>query len=296
MWIQAAGPLTESVFHLTTAVSTHALIVGDESAIVDASISAASERVIEQIGAHLGQDVALDFIFLTHSHFDHLGGIPALRAHYADLQVIGGPQTSELLSDTGFVEHCYEKNLVYAEAAQVKLGMDKKQWCEAIRIDRIMGDGDLLQIGDDVEVKLLSSPGHSVDCVAYFVQPDGVLACGEALGSYAGRDKVASCFSADFESYIGSLQKLSGLDVQALCLPHSGAISGEMVPKFFLEARLAADRFRDDVRERLEQGQLVDEIFDSLLPEWQAEKIAPEGPFADEQQETLRMMIKASSV
>ena len=295
MWIKAAGPLTESVFHLTTAVSTHALILGEESALVDASIAAASERVIEQVETHLGMGANLDFVFLTHCHFDHIGGIPALRKRFADLQVIGGPQSSELLSDNAYVEQCYERNLVFAEAARLNLEIDKKEWCESIRIDRIMGDGDLLQIGDDVEVKLIACPGHTEDSVAYFVHPDGVLACAESVGSYAGRDKVAACFGSDLNRYLESLDKLSGLDVQALCLPHSGAISGEMVPKFFVEARLAAERFRDDVRERLEQGQLVEEIFEALLPEWQAEQIAPEGPFAEEQKETLLTMIKSSA-
>lgn len=296
MWIKSSGILSENVAHLTTAASTHLLAIGDVGALVDASVSAMHERLIEQIVNYIGDDGDISFVLLTHAHFDHVGGLPYLRQQWPELEVIAAPQTAELLEQAETKELLYEKNLSCMQALNAEMGMSKEDWISAIRVDRIIGDGDIIDLGDDVEVKLISSPGHTHDSVAYFVMPDFALACGETVGSYGGREKVTSCFTHEYQAYVESLGKLSSLDVKALCFPHSGVITGELVPKFLVDARQAADRFRDAVRERIEQGELVQEIYESILPEWQSQNISPEGPFVEEQGDTLLQMIKASAV
>jgi 2-aminobenzoylacetyl-CoA thioesterase len=293
MWIKTSGALSENVYQLTTSVSTHLLAVGDASVLVDTGISSVHGRLTEELQRYLGgEEGRLDFIFLTHAHFDHLGGIPYLRKAFPGIMVLGGPQTSEILGKAEVLDLFYEKNLACAQAMNTDLQMSKEEWTAAIQIDRILGDGDALDIGDGVEIKLISTPGHTIDSVCYFVRPDAALACGETIGSFSGREKINNCCTANFVEYTESLEKLTGLDVRILGFPHSGVITGELVPKYFVEARQEVDRFRQLVKERIEQGELTNEIFESLLPEWQAQNISPEGPFVEEQRETLLSAVK----
>ncbi len=295
MWIKASDTLSDNVFQLTNQISSNYLVIGDAAAIVDASASAVDQFLYDELIKFLGEEVSLDFVLLTHSHFDHVGGIPSLRNHWPELEVFGAPLTAQLLSDSAYKKELFEKNAACAAAMNVELAQTQNDWCEALRIDRIIGDGDVLDLGDDVEVKLISTPGHTEDSVAYFVKPDDALLCGETIGNYRGRDQVTNCFTDSYELYLQSLDKLSALDVKILGFPHGGAITGEMVAKYFQQARSGAEAFCKDVKERIEQGELVDEIFASILPEWQAQNIAPEGPFATEQEATLLAMIKAAA-
>ena len=293
MWIKSSGALTENVFQLTTAASSHLLIIGDAAALVDSGISATIPRLFEELGTYLGPTGALSFLLITHAHFDHVGGIPYLRKAYPDMEVIGSPQISDLLGQKSYVEQLYQRNLAYAEAMQTDMGMSEEEWCELVRVTHILGDGDAIDLGDDVEVKLISCPGHTEDSVAYFVQPDAALSGGEAVGYYGGREKIVNCFTNSYEDYMDSLGRLSGLDVRVLGFPHVGALTGELVTKYFMEAKQEAESFKHNIIERLGQGEIIDEIALSILPDWQAQNYCPEGPFLEEQEATLKAMVRA---
>ena len=55
------------------------------------------------------------------------------------------------------------------------------------------------------------------------------------------------------------------------------------------------ESFCRQIKERIEQGELVDEICASILPDWRAQNICPEGPFSSEQERTLLAMVRASA-
>lgn len=295
MWIKSSGQLSENVYQLITPVTSHLLVYGEATAIVDTGVSAAYLALEEEIMRYLGKEASIDFILLTHAHFDHLGGIPFLRRFSPQVALIAAPLTAEILANKEMLETFYRKNLACAEAMNCEMNITLDEWLSSFEVTNILGDGDAVDLGADVEVKLIATPGHTNDSVSYFVKPDAALACAEAAGSFGGRDKVVSSFSADYADYLESLEKLASLDVRALSFPHSGVLTGEMVPKYLMEARQEAERFHNTVKERIEHGELIDEIFISLLPEWQTQGISPEGPFVAEQQEALLAMIKAAA-
>ncbi len=295
MWIKTSGSLSENVFQLTTPVSTHMLVVGDASSLVDTGLACCVDRLSEELEKCLGEGQGPDLIFITHAHFDHVGGLPALRERFSGIEVLGSPASAELLRDESYSKSVFEKNKQCAEAMGLEFAVDEAAWTKGCQIDRVIGDGDGVDLGDGVEVKLISSPGHSADSVSYLVSPDAALAAGEAVGWYGGRDLVANCFSDSFAQYVTSLDRLSGLDLKILSFPHSGAITGELISKYFLNVRETADVFREQVKARMDQGELVDEVVAAFLSDWQTQNITPEGPFAEEQTETLREMVKAAA-
>lgn len=292
MWIKAPGQISDNVYQITSATSSHFVIVDEGAGIVDTGVSALKDTLIADLKNLIGDPENLVYIFLTHTHFDHVGGIPYLRQFAPDVQVVGLPQTAELFSKKEVLDAAYEHNKACAEAMNVELGMSKEEWCKALRVDRIAGDGDTVVLGDDVHVKVIATPGHVEEGTSYYVLPDAALAGAEVFGGYGGRDKAHPSFTSSYKSYISTIDKLLGLEVKVLGLPHGGSLTGDLTKKFMLDARASAERFHTTVKLRLEQGELVPEIAASILPEWESETVCPEGPFVTLRKECVEQMVK----
>jgi len=293
MWIRASGKIGENTAQLTTAVSSHLLVIGDtQAALVDASIAAVGPNLIDEIKQYLTADHVLEYVLLSHAHFDHIGALPQLRKEWPSLKVIASPQCQELLNNKEYLKSLYTKNADCAAAIGFTELQSEAEWLSSFTLERVMSDGDVIMLDGGIEIKMIDCPGHTADSLAFYVRPDCVLASGEALGAYYGRDKLSCCFTSDYKSYLSSLDKFSRLELNFVVLPHGGTLSGDLARKYPMEARIATERFFATVSERLETGEVVDEIAQSLTTEWTFENRAPEGPFVATIGESIHKMVK----
>lgn len=110
----------------------------DINALVDTGSDAFIQKHIRRINTGVGK-VQVDKIVLTHTHFDHIGGV-------AELQKLYGCQ---VLSFTK-----YEEN------------------------KRTIVDGDILHLGDSY-FEVIYSPGHSFDSICLYNKSNGILFTGD---------------------------------------------------------------------------------------------------------------------
>jgi len=89
----------------------------------------------------------LSHVIVTHKHFDHIEGIPALQAAY-DCQVIG------------------------PEASAAETGM----------YDRTVKDGDSFELAD-IEVRVMATPGHTLDHVSYHLPSEKLVFVADTIFS-----------------------------------------------------------------------------------------------------------------
>lgn len=292
MWVRSSCQLTDSVFQVATPVSSHFLIFGEVIALVDASIAAMEPIIADVLETQLGGE-SLNSVLLTHAHFDHVGGLPALRIRYPGLQAFGSPLTAELLGKDDFVRDLFQKNVECSAAFQNPMPMEFAQWRAGLKIDHIVRDGDNIALGGDVEVKVIGTPGHSEDSLSFLVRPDAALTGSETLGGYRGRAKYTCSFTQSFSQFLESLDRVSNLEVRVVGLPHSGALSGELALRYFADLREEAHRLKTLFKQRLDEGEIIEEIALSIAPEWVADGIAPEGPFTSTVKDCLFQMIEA---
>ncbi len=290
MWIKSAGEISGSCDQISTSVSTHILCQGDSVALFDASVWGLREDLEDAI---IKKANSLDYVFITHAHFDHLGCLPSLKQKYPNLKVVAGSETVKLLSDTKLIEQLFIQNRESAIALDQEFNLSLNVWKESLRIDIVLNEGEEVDLGSGVVVKAIFLPGHTIDSMAYLIKADGVLVSGDGLGAYNGRDFVTPSFSASFSDYLSSLSKLGNQDVQKLSLGHSGVLTGELVPRFLADLANDSKKLANEIKLRFEEGESKEDIALSIADEWESELRLPEGPFREIHKECIQGIVKA---
>ena len=104
------------------------------------------------------------YILLTHGHFDHVSGVPAVKAAFPHAQIMLHPDDLPLLEQP---ERCYGS-----------LSGIVKQFSLPSQVDGLLSDGQELSV-DGICLKVLHAPGHSPGSVTF--QGDDFLLTGDTL-------------------------------------------------------------------------------------------------------------------
>lgn len=177
---------------------------GSRAALVDAGTGRDHEQLKKNIERCLQTDVVLEYLLLTHCHFDHTGGAQAIR------QAFGCKVVAHQL-----------------DAAYLESGDDvvtAASWygdqMRPLVIDiKLTGAETVIKIGDG-EIKALHCPGHSPGSVVYTTQIDGEL----ILFGQDVHGPLHSDLLSDEELYMDSLARLIKLDADILLEGHFGII------------------------------------------------------------------------
>jgi hydroxyacylglutathione hydrolase len=145
------------------------LIFGKEGiTLVDSGVMASEKAIYDYISG-LGRSPAeIKTLILTHSHPDHIGSLKPIKEK----------------SGCSLLAHAGEKDWI--EDVQ-------KQYSErpvpgfntlvagSTRVDRVLADGDTIELEKNISVKVIYTPGHSKGSISLFFEEDGVLISGDCV-------------------------------------------------------------------------------------------------------------------
>ncbi|MDE2861817.1 MAG: MBL fold metallo-hydrolase [Chloroflexota bacterium] len=188
---------------------------GGETLLVDAGMRGSSGLIASGMDA-LG--ISLDTVgslVLTHHHPDHASGVTelvagrriAVMAHRLDAAVLAGRCV-----DSGPIR----RTLVTRFAAPVLHTMSGGPIPVAVELE----DGD--QVPFPLPVRAIHLPGHTAGSIALYVPDRGLVIIGDSLQYRLGRrlSPPAAAVTEDPERALASLERLLGMDFDAICFSH----------------------------------------------------------------------------
>jgi hydroxyacylglutathione hydrolase len=148
----------------------------------------------------------VDLIVNTHAHWDHVQGNAAIRAASGAPVCIPAPEAAAL--DGG--------------------------------ADRLLREGEILDLGDGVQFTVVATPGHSPGMACLYEPTRRLLIVSDAVQGYGLPGAGLPHYFHSGRQYRASLDRVAALDVEVLVLGHPFAWSG---PARFVHRGADARRF-----------------------------------------------------
>ena len=191
---------------------------GKSAALVDSGCGRSEDRLIKNIrscGIDLNQ---IEYLLITHCHFDHTGGARTLKerlqckivAHELDAQFL------EQGDDAVTAARWYGSSI------------------QPFIIDRkLTGVQENIYLGGRV-IRAIHTPGHSPGSVVYEVESDGF----KVLFAQDVHGPLEPVLLSDRKDYLRSLNLLLSLEADILCEGHFGVYKGKKEVEQFIRSYL----------------------------------------------------------
>ena len=235
--------LTENVTLLGGPYAYLYWVLGSRAALIDAGTVIWGRKLITVIPEYLDLE-EFAYHLLTHSHYDHLGGTPEILDAFPDIKVFAHPHISRVLKSPRALKHIEEMNRKELRMWGRREETIRKYRFKAFKIHQHIQEGNTIDLGNGVKIVPIETPGHTRDSVSYFIEPDGVLVTGEAVGVPNVEETfILPQFVSDAEAYLNSLEKISRIHgIKVLGLPHEHLIIGSERVREFLRFSIECTR------------------------------------------------------
>lgn len=235
------------------------LILGSEkTGLYDCGMACFSDRLIENIHNVLDeQNRTLDYIFLSHTHYDHIGALPYLLKEWPDVKVCGGEKAVKVFASEGA-----KKTMVrLGNAAKEQFGTDIEITAEGMRVDIVMKDGDSISLGRE-KVTAFVTKGHTDCSMSYMLDPQKILFASESTGVINGTGFMYPSILKSYDDAVESALKLKKLEVNDIIVPHYGVLEKGAKKTFFDDFIEAAKAERELIFEGIREGLSDEEILE----------------------------------
>jgi len=231
-WIKHEGKLNTHTYLIDS------LLFGTPENMACYVVEGAKKRaLIDASGKSEGRKLAMklrdlhlepDLLLLTHTHWDHAGGLSQLKAekNFPNMEVMACHRGIDSLRNAGVFNEPfsnYSPKLPPVECVTP------------------LKDGDTIDLGG-VELMIFETPGHTNCSLSILDTTTKMLFVGDSLGYRFARNLfIPPIMPPEFseQQFLASIEKVENLDFVTLCPSHFGCFAGEIARKYPTDARAA---------------------------------------------------------
>jgi len=244
MIINTTGQIIEDFYSIGHPGIPIFLMDGVRPIIFDAGFAFLGEIYAGDIKKILGNR-QVEYLFLTHSHFDHCGSVSILKKHFPLMKVISSKKAKDILERPNAIKLIKALNQASEEIAEdIKIDFVSSGEFKPFEIDETVKDNDIFKISNGLNIRVIATPGHTSDCLSYYIQEKKILISSEAAGQSDLTGYIVSDCLYDYDQYLSSMKRLSLLDIEILCPGHLFVYTGDDAKKFLRESMQECGKFR----------------------------------------------------
>ena len=246
---------------------------GKTAILLDTGYGFTGFAMAEKIKEYLGER-KLDYIFLTHSHYDHALGSAYILEYYPLAVVVAGRYAASIFNRAGALRKMDELDRSIAQ----KCGVGEYPFLgDKLRVDIEVDDGDIVRAGD-FTFRVIDLPGHTKCSIGFYSEEDAFLIGTETLGIYDGGEVILPSFLISFEATLASIDRALALKIDKLLIPHLGTLDTARTRFYLDNIRSSAIESAELYASSLRQGKSVEETATEYIKKYRTgyvEKIYP---------------------
>jgi len=242
MWIREPQKVSEEIEYLGTTDMCVYLLKGREYMFIEGGMSYVVPTLLRQLDERGVDQSKITKFLILHSHFDHCGVVPFFKRRLPQIEVLASARTKEVYGKEKAIHFIRERNRamieyygMQREAAEFNLDFDE------IPVDRVIKEGDRVDLGNGLTVEFSEVPGHSSCSIAAYVGKIRALFASDAAGIPNERGIIYPIGNENFTQFQGSLAKLKEYDVEILCAARNGVFMGKDGREFISKTMRAAN-------------------------------------------------------
>lgn len=235
------------------------LITGSErNCLYDAGMAYCGRKMVQNIKGELGEG-KLDYVILSHTHYDHVGGVPYVREAWPDVTVLGSFWGQPILEKPKALATIRSLSMTaaenYGDGPGATLDYDDK----GLRIDVGLGEGSIISLGNR-HITAYVTKGHTPCSMSYFIEEDKILLASESTGLYLGHGKYSSSILTGYLDAMKSIEKCRSLGAEDIYSPHYLKLEKEIGDQYWDRAKETAEEGKDFILACLDKGLSEEEI------------------------------------
>lgn len=246
---QAKGQIHERITAIPNSWYPVYVVQGDrKNLMIDAGINLLAPRYLSLVEEILGSAEQLNYLFLTHSHYDHVGSAYYLKQHISGLKIGAHERLAGLLQKPSVLKTMNRLSANHVELLKYNTGGEDLT-LHPFATDMILKHGDEFDLGG-LTCHVYDTPGHTRDSLAFYFPEIKTLFPSEAVGVLQGEtgSEMQVEFLSSYQDYIDSLKRMISLEPEMICLAHGWVLTDKDAANFL--QRSLAETFR--YRERIE--------------------------------------------
>ena len=246
---------------------------GETAVLYDTGFAFNGYAIAENIKKVLGSR-QLDYILLTHSHYDHVLASPYITKVYPDAKVIASEYVAQIFQRP--TAKAIMRDL--DSKAAINYGAsDYEDLIDRLKVDITVQDGDSFQCGDFL-FTAIALPGHTKCSFGFYLPEHKLLLGSETLGVYFGYGTYLPFFLVGYQLALNSFAKVRQLETEKILLPHYGVVDREEAEVYLENSEVSTREIAQTMLSMLKEGKSKEEILAFFEDRDYRENVRPSYP------------------
>ena len=144
------------------------VLLGTRTALLDTGVSGSTEALLSLVTEQGRSPQSVSRIILTHGHVNHIGSAKALR-ELTQATIHAHPAERMWIED------------INTQARERPVPGFSSLVGGSVPIDEPLQDGQLIELADDLHLRVIHTPGHSPGSTSFLMEEEGLLFTGDAI-------------------------------------------------------------------------------------------------------------------